>query len=309
MKTGDFLFLAEEPASFAWAAMSQLHVTGIARHVIPMVQDHEAVMQTLRQSDSDAICLISPYQFQNFMRERHAEIRAIGKPIISWISEHTFGNSWPGYAAFEREHRWADLYVCAQDCDTQEFRALGWPAFTSRGWVADDVFIPGKPLKDRIPRFCFIGHTHDYTPGMYAERRRILEAFLEAGVLDILNIPRSVHTVQQVADAYARYAAVLCPASNGRAHSIRLYEAAATGAAIVEVGQPLDPGNVWFHDQLHCLRLQPGIPEQNLTAWARSFDFNAHQNMATAAQSLVRSTMTPEVVWMEILAAADKALG
>lgn len=308
MKTGDFLFLAEEPASFAWAAMTQLRRIGMARNVIPMVQDHDAVMKMLRKSDSDAICLVSPFQYQNFMRERHDELRSIGKPILAVISEHTFGNGFEGYANFERERRWADIYVCLQDCDTQEFRAMGWPSFTSKMWVADDLFTPGKPLAERIQKFCFVGHTQDYVPGMYAERRRVLVAFEEAGVLDILSIPRSVHTAQQVADAYASYAAVLCPASNGRAHSIRLYEAAATGALIVEVGQPLDHGNVWFRDQLHCLRLRPDIPTETLTAWARSFDFTAHQKMATAAQNMVRREMTPEVVWADIFAKADTLL-
>jgi len=308
MRTADFLFLAAEPASFAWAAMSQLRLTGTARRVIPMDQDHAAVMQMLRESDSDAICLISPYQFQNFMRHNHNQLRAIGKPIIAFISEHTFGNAHAGYAAFEQECRWADLYVCAQDSDTQAFQAIGWPAFTSRGWVADDVFIPGKPLAERIQKFCFIGHTHDYVPGMYAERRRVLEAFAASGLLDIINIPRAVETVQEVADTYARYAAVLCPPAHGRGHSIRLYEAAATGALIVEVGQPLDPGNNWFIDQIHRMALRPGIPAELLTAWARSFDFSAHQKMATAAQKLVRSTMTPEVVWSDIFAAANNAL-
>ena len=309
MRTADFLFLAAEPASFAWAAMSQLRLTGTARRVIPMEQDHAAVMQMLRESDSDAICLISPFQFQGFLRQHHDQIRALGKPIIAYISEHTFGNPFPGYAAFEQERRWADVYACAQDCDTQSFRAMGWPAFTSRGWVADDVFIPGKPLTERIQKFCFIGHTRDYVPGMYAERRRVLEAFAAAGVLDILNIPRAVETVQEVADAYARYAAVLCPPANGRGHSIRLYEAAATGALLVEVGQPLDPGNNWFIDQIHRIALRPGIPAETLTAWARGFDFTAHQKMASAAQNLVRSTMTPEAVWADIFAAADTALG
>ena len=308
MKTGDFLFLAEEPASFAWAAMDKLHRAGMARKVIPMTQDHGTVMRMLRESDSDAICLISPFQYQNFLRERHNEIRALGKPIIAVISEHTFGNPFKGYAAFERERRWADVYVCWQDCDTQEFRGMVWPAFTCPPWVADDLFLPGKPLAERIQKFCFIGHTQDYVPGMYAERRRVLAAFEEAGVLDILNIPRSVHTAQQVADAYASYAAVLCPPANGRGHSIRVHEAAAAGALIVEVGQPVDPGNNWFIEGLHRVALQHGIPEDELIAWARSFDFAKNQHIAAAAQNLARSEMTPEFVWSSIFAKADTAL-
>lgn len=308
MKTGDFLFLAEEPASFGWAAMTQLQRIGMARAIIPMVQDHEAVMAMLRESDSDAICLISPFQYQNFMRERHDEIRALGKPIIAVISEHTFGNRFEGYAVFERERRWADIYVCLQDCDTQEFRAMGWPSFTSKMWVADDLFTPGKPLAERIQKFCFVGHTQDYVPGMYAERRRVLSALEQAGVLDILNIPRSVHTAKQVAEAFASYAAVLCPPANGRGHSIRVHEAAAAGALIVEVGQPVDPGNNWFIDGLHRVALPHGVPEAELAAWARSFDFCAHQHIAAAAQNMVRREMTPEAIWANIFAKADTAL-
>lgn len=288
--------------------MTQLRHIGMARKVIPMVQDHDAVMQMLRESDSDAICLISPFQYQNFMRERHDELRDIGKPILAVISEHTFGNMFEGYAAFERERRWADIYVCCQDCDTQEFRAMGWPAFTSRGWVSDDLFVPGKPLAQRIQKFCFVGHTHDYVPGMYAERRRILNALEGAGLLDILHIPRSVHTAQQVADAFASYAAVLCPPANGRGHSIRVFEAAATGSLVVEVGQPLDPGNTFFASGVHRIELPHGMPEDELIAWARDFDFCAHQQIATTAQNMVRSTMTPEAVWADIFAKADTAL-
>lgn len=308
MKTGDFLFLADEPASFAWAAMTQLHHIGMARKVIPMVQDAEAVMRMLRESDSDAICLVSPFQYASFLRERHEEIRAIGKPIIAVISEYTFGNAFQGYAAFERERRWADIYVCLQDSDTQEFRAMGWPAFTSRAWVADDLFVPGKLLSERIQKFCFVGHTQDYVPGMYAERRRILAALHDAGVLDILSIPRSVHTAQKVADAYASYAAVLCPPANGRAHSSRVYEVAATGALIAEIGQTIDHGNNWFMDGLHRVALPAGVPEAELVEWASTFDFSAHQQTATAAQNMARREMTPEVVWSDIFSKVDTAL-
>jgi hypothetical protein len=305
IERADFLYLAEEPASFAMGAVQQLQRAGMCVLDVPMIQNSRAVMDALRASRSDAVVFISPYQYQHFMRECLAELRTLGKPLISYISEHTFGNLLDGYEQFEREQNWADHYFCSQDCDTLAMHKLGKRATTAPSWVATDIFRPGPPLAERIQRFCFVGHTQDYVPGMYAERRRVLAAFQRSGCLDILNIPRSPATVHEVARAYASYAGVLCPPSNGRAHSIRLYEAAACGALLLDVGQPMDEGNRWFRDGQHCITLAAGLSNDDLAAFAPIINFPRHQDLADRARDFCRSAFTPEAVWQEIFRIAS----
>lgn len=305
--------MEDEPPSWAWASMNKLKEVGIAKNVFsiahqlaPVQTDYDAIIDTLRESSSDAICLLSPTQYQDFMRKKYKDIHRIGKPIISFISEYTFGNIFGGYASFECERKWADIYVCGQDSDTLEFNRMGWPAITSKGWVCSDAFPDGLPWRDRIPKFVFIGNTTDYVPNMYDERRRVIAAFQKAGVLDVIQVEKSRHTMDKVAEIYGKYAGVLCPAANGRGHSIRLYEAASTGALIVEVGQTLDQGNNWFVDGVHRVSLPQGMSENDLIAWAKNFDIMAHKSIASAAQKLVRETMQPEVVWTENFKRATK---
>jgi hypothetical protein len=303
IRSADILYLAEEPASWGVAAVAQLERAGLCVNNIRMRQNHGKVMDALRESVSDAVLFVSPFQFCDFMRACHDQLRALSKPLVCYVSEHTFGNSFAGYAAFHVEREWCDFYACAQLCDALEFQRQGKRAATIPAWVATDLFTPGPPLAERIQKFCFVGHTQDYTPGMYAERRRVLAAAEDSGMLDILHIPRSPATAHLVAQAYASYAGVFCPPSNGRAHSIRLYEAAAAGAHILEIGQPLEDGNVIFQDGRDCDRLRAGVTDEVLQAWLPSFKFN--QQTADNAKELCRAYHTPQAIFRRIMAMAD----
>jgi hypothetical protein len=304
IRTADMLYLAEEPASFANSAAAQLMRAGMVRYAVPMRQSNNVVMHYLSTSDADCILLVSPFQYADFMRDCRAALRALGKPIIAVVSEHTFGNLFQGYEMFHAEQQWADFYACMQDCDTRAFRERGYRAATFPAWCATDLFTAGPPLAERIQRACFVGHTHDYTPGMYAERRRILAAL--EGIVDVLQIPRAIHTAPRVAEAFASYAAVLCPPSNGRAHSIRCYEAAAAGALVVEVGQPLDEGNVWFEDGVHCIRMPAGMSEDDLRDAFVGRDYAPLQDIATRGRDLCRTLFRPEVVLRNIFDTASR---
>lgn len=272
-----------------------------------MPSQTEEVLAELRDSPSDCIALHSPFQFQNFMFEAHDALRAIGKPIITLIPEYTWGNIFPGYRQFEECKEWADFYVACQSSDTDKLRELGRKAETMPLAVATDVFQPGPPLDSRIQKFCFIGHVNDYWPGVYSERRRLLGALQQRGLIDILNIPRDINTVPLVADAYAKYAGVFCPPSNGKSHSIRVYEATACGALVVEV-QPIDTGCEHFKDRVQRLALPEGITGDELCTWVEDFKFTDWQGIASAGQKLCRERMNACEVWRSIFAAADKAL-
>lgn len=308
IKNADVLYYHNEPASFCSASFQQLQAAGMVVNSIAMPQDHDQVLRTLRASPADAIFLFSPYQYWPFMVACHDHLTTLGKPIISYVGEYTFGNAFPGYRDFESMKTWADFYICGQSSDTEKLREMGRKAETMPLWVATDLFQAGPPLADRIQKFCFIGHTADYYPGIYSERRRLLGALQARGLIDVLSITRSDQTAHLVAKAYASYAGVFCPPANGKGHSIRVYEALAAGALVAEV-QPLDAGCEWFRDRLHRLALPEGISGDDLCTWVEDFRFPDWQEVASRGRDFCRARMKPTEVWRSIFYAADKALG
>lgn len=307
IKNADILYLGEEPSSVGFHAFEQVKRGGLAIHAIDFPQKPQAVVNLLRKSPADAIALYSPFQLRGFLHHYGNELRAIGKPIISLVAEYTWGNSFPGYRQFEEQSDYADFYVCAQSSDTEQMRRLGRKAETLPFWVATDVFKPGPPLRERIQRFCFVGHVNDYWPGIYSERRRLLGALQERGLIDVLHIPRHASTAHMVADAYAKYAGVFCPPANGKGHSIRVYEATACGALVAEI-QPLDLGCEHFLNQEHRLALPEGITGDDLCTWVQDLDFADFQAVASSGQRFCRERLNPCEVWRSIFAAADNAL-
>ena len=307
IKNADVLYCGAEPASFCSAAFKQLQAAGLAVNVIAMPQDDGEVLRLLRASPSDAIVFISPVQFWQFMVAHHDHLTTLGKPLIAFVSEYTFGNAFPGYRDFEQMQSWADFYCCGQSSDTEIMRQMGRKAETMPGWVATDLFTAGPPLTERIQKFCFVGHTADYYPGIYSERRRLLGALQARGLVDVLNIPRHDQTAHLVAQAYSGYAGVFCPPANGKGHSIRVYEALAAGALVAEV-QPLDEGCEWFKDRHHRLALPEGITGDDLCTWVEDLRFADWQDTASRGRDFCRARMNPMEVWRSMFAAADKAL-
>jgi hypothetical protein len=308
IKNADILYFHAEPSSFCSAAFTQLQKTGRAVNIIAMPQDAGQVMQTLAASPADAVVLVSPFQFWKFLVENIGSLRKLGKPIISYVSEHVWGNPFEGYRQFEEFDNWADFYVCAQDSDTKMMQAMGRKAVTMQGgWVATDLFKPGPPLSKRIQRLCFVGHTADYAPGIYSERRRMLSALQERGLIDVLQIPRADQTAPLVAQAFAQYAGVFCPPANGLCHSIRVFEAASAGALVVEA-QPLNKENVWFLSGVHRLALDVGISADDLCVFVEDLNFVNWQHVAKAGCDKVRTNYTPEKAWQWFFGEADKAL-
>ena len=307
IKNADILYLGEEPASVGAHAFAQLQRAGLAVNVIDFPQDHTAVINRLRDSSADCIALYSPFQLRAFIHQHGDNLRALGKPIISLVAEYTWGNAFPGYRQFEEAADYADFYICGQSSDTEEMHRFGRKAETLPFWVATDTFRPGPPLAERIQRFCFVGHVNDYWPGIYSERRRLLGALQERGLIDILNIPRHASTAHLVADAYSKYAGVFCPPANGRGHSIRVYEAASCGALVVEV-QPLDPECEHFKNREQRLAMPEGITGDELCTWVEDLKFPEWQGIASSGQRFCRERLNPCEVWRSIFAAADKVL-
>jgi hypothetical protein len=307
IKSADIVFLGCEPPAFASAAFEQLRKAGLAINVIAMPLPANDVLGILSSSSSDAIVYISPFQFSGFIADHAHTVRALGKPVISVVSEHTFGNGFLGYAEFERAGEYADFYACLQDCDTAVMREMGRRTATIPSWVATDVFREGPAITERIQKLVFVGHTDDYTPGMYAERRRMLAALTSSGLVDVLNIPRHDSTVALVANAYRSYAGVFCPPANGRGHSTRVFEAAASGALVVEC-QEIDAGNLWFHDGIHRVAIPCGLPEEDLCRTISELEFSKLQDIATQGRLLAIERHNPKEVWRSLFKMADKAL-
>lgn len=304
IRTADFLYLYEEPSSVGYHAAEELRAAGLVVNNIPMQQADAVVIETLRASPADAIALYSPYQYGGFMARNGDALRALGKPIIAYVSEWTRHNPFQGYRAFEESGEWADFYACAHPSDAAWLQSLGRRAEHFPLYVPTSYIPQGKPLAERKQKLCFVGHVNDYVPGMYAERRHILAALTEAGLVDVLNIPRNVDTWPRVVEAFSAYAGVLCPPSNGRGHSIRCYEAAAAGALIVEC-QPLEEGNEWFMGWLERASLPAGYSDELWRKFVAGFDFAKFQSVATRAQAKVREYFNAATVWRQIFAHAD----
>lgn len=301
IKTADMLYCGEEPPSYGFLAAENLKRAGVVFNAIEMPAD--GVLETLRHSNSDAVVLVSPFQFRGWMMSNKDALRALGKPVLAVIPEYTFGNSFPGYAQFENEAGdYADAYFCAQTSDALEFEKRGRKALPLGLWVDTDTFVAGPPLSERIQRFCFVGHVGDYWPGIYEDRRRILAHMLEAGLVDVLQIPRHRDTAHLVAHAYASYAGVFCPPANGRGHSIRTYEALACGAHVVEV-QKIDYGSQFLgwgqtvsnYEDIDAIK-------RRMAEFPRADKHQAH------ICKTVRDQYNPPAVWLRMLAAADMLL-
>jgi hypothetical protein len=301
----DVLYHWHEPPSFGALALADARALGVVNHAIPMTMSPAAqVYDALKKSDASAIVFASPAQYAEFFRQV-PDLRALGKPLVSFATEWCYGNPITAYRNFQDSAAFFDFYACGQECDALAMRHLGRPSFVSPLWVSTMAFRPGPPLRERKQRLAFVGDTTEYRPGIYATRRRMLSALQARGLIDIISIPKGIPTAHQVACLYANYAGVFCPPSNGRGQSIRAYEAAAAGALILEA-QPMEPENEHFKAGRHRLALDPDISDSDLCDFVASLDFARHQDIATRATELVQQHFTAGAILPQLVAAADK---
>jgi hypothetical protein len=301
----DVLYHWHEPPSFGALALADARALGVVNHAIPMTMSPAAqVYDALKKSDASAIVFVSPAQYSEFFTQV-PDLRALGKPLVSFATEWCYGNPITAYRNFQDSAAFFDFYACGQECDALAMRRLGRPSAVSSGWVSTMAFRPGPPLHERIQKLAFVGDTTEYRPGIYAPRRRMLAALQARGLIDVIQIPKGIPTAHQVACLYANYAGVFCPASNGRAQGIRLYEAAASGALIIEA-QPMEPENEYFKAGRHRLALDPDISDSDLCDFVASLDFARHQDIATRATELVQQHFTAAAILPQLVAAADK---
>jgi hypothetical protein len=301
----DVLYHWHEPPSFGALALADARALGVVNHAIPMTMSPaEQVYEALKKSDACAIVFVSPAQYSEFFTQV-PDLRALGKPLVSFATEWCYGNPITAYRDFQDSAAFFDFYACGQECDALAMRRLGRPSAVSSGWVSTMAFRPGPPLHERKQKLAFVGDTTEYRPGIYAPRRRMLAALQARGLIDVINIPKGIPTAHQVACLYANYAGVFCPASNGRAQGIRLYEAAASGALIIEA-QPMEPENEYFKADRHRLALDPDISDSDLCDFVASLDFARHQDIATRATELVQQHFTAAAILPQLVAAADK---
>jgi hypothetical protein len=301
----DVLYHWHEPPSFGALALADARALGVVNHAIPMTMSPAAqVYDALKKSDASAIVFVSPAQYSDFFTQV-PDLRALGKPLISFATEWCRGNTITEYSDFQDSAAFFDFYACGQECDALAMRHLGRSAAVSPLWVSTMAFRPGPPLRERKQRLAFVGDTTEYRPGIYATRRRMLSALQARGLIDIIQIPKGIPTAHQVACLYANYAGVFCPPSNGRAQGIRLYEAAASGALIIEA-QPMEPQNEYFKAGRHRLALDPDISDSDLCDFVASLDFARHQDIATRATELVQQHFTAAAILPQLVAAADK---
>lgn len=305
IKTADILFGADEPPSCCFLAYQDLIAAGLCINAIPMPMSQKLVIDVLRNSQSDCIVFFSPYQYADFLHDMGGELLKIGKCLICCVSEFTANNTHEGYRKFHQSWGGFDFYATSHACDQRWLTSLGKRAQLFPLWVSTNLFSSANGSGTaRIPRLCFVGHYVDYAEGVYAERRFVLNALKDSGMLDILDIPRHIATVPYVARAYSRYAAVLCPPANGFGHSIRCYEAAAAGALLVE-RQDVEPESNWFKAPEHRVAIPAGLNPKEFVDFVRSLDFKELRPVAEAARNHCLENFNPVTVWSSIFEAAS----
>jgi hypothetical protein len=303
MKVADIVFWHDEPVSFGAGLCQQLFRHGMCNAAIAMPYDHAGVLQILRQSSADCVVFVSPHMHADFIRRHHADLLALGKPLLGYVSEWIAGNDvFPGGREFHAEQNWLHYYAAAQMSDVAWFRSLGMKADFAPMMFASDLF-PAVPQHNRIKELCYIGHNNAWK----TERIRIVEILHRASLLRAFSAPRNLAGANGVAALFREFSAVLCPPAHGRGHSIRCYEAAASGSLIVEC-QPLDQGNELFLDGQHRVTFPQGLPEAELCDFIRALDYDRLRGIAEAGCALAHREFCAEVGFGRFLEAADKAL-
>jgi hypothetical protein len=207
-----------------------------------MPQDPDLVIKALRESKADAIIIISPVYFGEFFALKAMDLVSIGKPIIELACERTWGNPTIQFHRKWQENRIfdADYYFCTLETDRKQMVNMGRKAYPLKVFASKNAFPKGPQLNQRVQKFCFIGALNEDVPGLYSERRRLLNALLKKNLIDIIQVPKGITTNHVVSYVYGSYAGIFCAPCNGNSHSIRLYEGALAGAFLFEVQNVLE---------------------------------------------------------------------
>jgi hypothetical protein len=303
MNVADIVFWHDEPVSFGSGLCQQLFRHGMCNAAIAMPYDHAGVLQILRQSSADCVVFLSPHMHADFIRRHHADLLSLGKPLLGFVSEWVAGNDvFPEGRNFYGEANWLHYYAAAQASDVPWFRARGMKSDLTPLMFASDLF-PAVSQHNRRKELCYIGHNNAWK----TERIRIVTILHRAGLMRPFSAPRNFVGANGVAALFREFAAVLCPPAHGRGHSIRCYEAAASGALIVEC-QPLDEGNEFFVDGQHRVTFPQGLPEAELCDFIRALDYDRLRGIAEAGCALAHREFSAEVGFARFLKAAGKAL-
>ena len=304
MKTADIVYFSGEPISFGLGLCHQLQRHGLCRSAISLPCDHEVAMRALRESDSDCVVFLSPHAVSQFLRGKYKELLDLGKPLLGYVSEWVAGDDlFTEKRSFHLEMDWLNYYGAAHSSDVAWFRSIGSKCDMASMMFATDLFpLPPKDYP-RKQELCYIGHNNAWK----TERIRILAALDKERLVRGFAAPRTLDGAAGVASIFRSYEAVLCPPAHGRGQSIRCYEAAASGALIVEC-QPLDDGNEYFIDGLHRVSFPVGLPDKDICDFVRSLDYGKLRHIAEAGAELAHREFAAEVGFSKFLGNATKAL-
>jgi hypothetical protein len=307
MKKADVLFSCYEPPAFGAFGLSEAKEHGVIENIFPMPQDPDFVIKSLQDSKADAIILVSPVYYGEFFASKAREFAAIGKPIIELVFERTWGNPAVQFHRLWQENRIfnADYYFCILNTDRSKMIEMNRKAFPLKLFISKNAFPKGPQLNQRVQKFCFIGALNEDMPGLYSERRRLLNALLNKNLIDIIQVPKGITTNHVVSYVYGSYAGIFCAPCNGHAHSIRLYEGALAGAFLFEVQNVLEENRVFFNNK-HAVSIQEGLDEQELCERIASINFSDFAEIADNAREMVLQNHLPQNVVSEIL---ETALG
>jgi hypothetical protein len=306
MKSADIVYFAGEPVSFGLGLCHQLHRHQMCNSAIAIPCDYDLALDVLRKSESDCIVFLSPHAVGEFLRARYDELRAIGKPLLGYVSEWVFNDDvFPEKREFQLERDWFDYCAAAHSSDVDWLRGLGLKCDMAPPMFASDLFPRPPAWYPRWQALCYIGHNNAWK----TERIRILQALDKAKLVKAFAADRTLEGAAGVAAMFQAHAACLCPPAHGRGQSIRCYEVAASGSLIVEC-QPLDPGNEYFVDGVHRVSFPTGLPEDELCDFVRGLlsDLERHKHIAEAGAELAHREFAAQVGFARFLQNAERSL-
>lgn len=302
MKKADIVCLFDGVVSMGSGLVTQLYRHQLCGTAIAIPMDHANALKLLRQSDSDCVVFICPHATEDFIRKNHDELLALNKPLIGYVTEWIADNDvFPQGKAFHQEKDWFHYYAAAHNSDVKWFRSMGSKSDLTPLMLATDLF--PSHSGNRIPELCYVGNNNPYK----VERLRLLQILVNQNLIRVYAPPMNYEGANQVSMLFRSYAAIFCPQACGRGQSIRCYEAAASGALIVEA-QILDEENEFFVDGIHRVAMPIDLAPDEICDFVRQLDYEKLAGIAKAGCDLVHTKFSAEAGFRSLLQRASQAL-
>lgn len=200
------------------------------------------------------------------------------------------GNTLPRQAALSAADL-ADLVVYTDVTDEAFVQVLGKPSLWQPFGVDDSVFAPSKAFAERKARAFFRGKVAAFTDKTYVERRELIQFLQQHGAIDLLEYRDRPVAVEDLVADFNDYRIALNFPSVFSNHPTRVYEALASGCALVTNATGIAPIDDLFENGRH-LQYYRNREELLEAVQSLSRDAGRAQRLAAAGREHVLAHFT-----------------